>query len=310
MAAINRVLVTGATGFIGRALCQQLRARHEVLALIRPDSTRKDRLPAGAGIRPVWGDVGQLAGIAANLGRIDAVVHLAWGGMSKPAQADAAIQHRDYANAMALVEVAAAAGCRLFVNGGSQAEYGRSRGVVVEESPCGPVSEYGKAKLRFTQDGSALATRLGMRWRTARIFSVFGPDDHPWTMLSALLQALARREVLPLTDCQQLWNYLYVDDAARALQGLLEAHGEDGIYNIGSGTSAPMREFVLQACALFPESPLPQFGCVPHPAAGPVSLQPSVQKLQRNTGWFEQIHFGEGIRRMCAALNLQPVPMS
>lgn len=303
----RRVLVTGATGFIGRALCQQLKGRHEVLALARPGSKRLESFRAITGIQPVCGDLGDIWAVVAGLGRIDTVIHLGWSGMSKEAQASATIQSRDHTNSLALVEAAGAAGCKMFIGVGSQAEYGPVHGVITEETPCHPVSEYGKAKLSFTRKGCELSARVGMRWRMARIFSVYGPHDHPWTLLPALLLALDRREAIPLTDCSQLWNFLFIDDAARALVGLLDPDCEDGIYNLGSETTAPLKDFVLQACALFSDSPPPQFGQLAHGLGGPVSLRPCVQKIRRNTDWSEQIGFADGLRRTWAALNHQAI---
>ena len=301
----RRVLITGATGFIGRPLCQLLKGHYKVLALARPASKRLESFRVATGIQPVCGELRDIRAIVAGLGRIDAVIHLGWGGMSKEAQACAAIQAQDYTDSLALVEAASAAGCEIFVGGGSQAEYGPVKGVITEETPCHPVSEYGKAKLRFTRDGAELSARGVMRWRMARIFSVYGPHDHPWTLLPALLHALDRRQALSLTDCSQLWNFLFVDDVARALIALLGPEGEDGIYNIGSETTAPLKDFVLQACALFPDSPPLRFGQLVHGPNGPNSLQPCVRKLRRNTAWAEQIGFAEGLRRTWASLKYQ-----
>lgn len=293
---MSRVLVTGSTGFIGRALCRRLHLRHEVLALVRPTSLGIGMYQGVDNIQTVLASMEDYAETLGTLGKIDAVVHLAWDGMSKTGQHDRVVQESNRAHSIALLQAAGAAGCKVFVAGGSQAEYAASEGVVAEDSECDPATEYGKAKLRFTHDGSKLCEQLGIKYRMARIFSVYGPHDHPWTLIPSLLLALARREEMLLTDCHQLWNYLYVEDAAAALECLIDPSCMDGVYNVASLRTAPLSEFVLEVCALFPNSPKPLMGALPHSAQGPRALQPSVARLVSNTGWREMFTFAEGLR--------------
>lgn len=307
---MSRVLVTGSTGFIGRALCRRLQLRHEVLALVRPTSANIGMYQGADNIQIVLGSMEDCAETLGKLGRIDALIHLAWDGMSKAGQHDQEVQADNYAHSMALVRAAGAAGCEVFIAGGSQAEYAPSEGAVAEDSECDPTSEYGKAKLRFTHDGARLGEQLGMKCRVARIFSVYGPHDHPWTLIPSLLLALARREEMLLTDCRQLWNYLYVEDAAAALEGLVDPKCRDGVYNIASTRTSPLSEFVLEACALFPDSPRPRMGALSHGPQGPRSLQPSVARLVHNTGWREMVSFAEGLRLTWGSLCQQQTERS
>jgi len=301
---MSRILITGATSFIGRALCRRLRdSGKEVRALVRSSSPNVGLFKSEEGIQTVLGEMENLKSALTGLGGIDAIVHLAWDGIGSKGRADAAIQQQNYAHSIEIVSVGRTAGCQIFVGAGSQAEYGFVSDLITETTPCHPVSEYGKAKLRFTHDGAALCQKLNIRWRMPRMFSVYGPHDHPWALIPSLLRALAANEVMPLTDCHQFWNYLFVDDAARALEALLEPACEDGIYNVASGVSAPLKDFVMKACVLFPNSARPEFGAVPHGSRGPLSLRPSVDKLMRNTGWRESICFTEGVKKTLAWLN-------
>jgi nucleoside-diphosphate-sugar epimerase len=234
---------------------------------------------------------------------IDAVIHLAWDGVGSKGRADAMIQEVNYRNSMNLVTTAAKVGCRVFIGGGSQAEYGIVSGIINEDCACNPVSEYGKAKLRFTLDGSMFCREMGIGLRMARIFSVYGPGDHPWALIPSLLRALAAKKGMALTDCGQFWNYLFVEDAVRAVEALLTPSCADGIYNVASEVSRPLKEFVLDVCAFFPDSPAPLFGALANGSDSPVSLRPTVQKLQRNTGWRETTIFSEGIAKTVSSIN-------
>lgn len=293
----SRILITGASGFIGRALCQRLHAQHHVIALARPGSRRLELLRALPGIQIVCGDLDNIIAIINQLGHIDAVVHLGWRGMSKEDQICKKIQGQDLTNSLSLVDSAISAGCKVFVGGGSQAEYGPIDSLVNEKAVCNPITEYGKAKLRFTLDGAKRSFQAGMSFRVARIFSVYGPHDHPWTLISSLLNALKKGELIPLSNCKHLWNYLFVDDAANALASLLEADCEDGIYNVASRITAPLKDFVHQIFALYSNDVPPRFCHLSPSVVSSVSINPCIEKLLANTGWVEKVDFSQGIQR-------------
>lgn len=291
------ILITGASGFIGRALCQRLHTQHHVIALVRPGSRRLELLRPLPGIQIVCGDLDNISAIIKQLGHIDAVVHLGWRGMSKEDQLCKKIQGQDLTNSLALVDSAISAGCKVFVGGGSQAEYGPTDSLVNEKAVCNPITEYGKAKLQFTLNGAKLSSQAGMSFRVARIFSVYGPHDHPWTLISSLLHALKKGELIPLSNCKQLWNYLFIDDAASALASMLEADCEDGVYNVASKITAPLRDFVLQIFALYSSNIPPTFSQLSPSVGDSVSINPCIEKLLANTGWVEKVDFSQGIQR-------------
>jgi UDP-glucose 4-epimerase len=296
---VSRCLVTGATSFIGRKVCEELLAgRNETFAFARPGSAGLSNLKKLPGLTILLGEMETIAESLRPVGTLDTVIHLAWEGIGSAGRADKGIQDRNFRDSMKLVKVAGDLGCRVFVGGGSQAEYGKRKGITTEESPCNPVSEYGKAKLRFTLDAPQACDRFGMKWRMPRLFSVFGPGDHPWTLMASLLQALERQQRLPLTDCTQYWNYLYVTDAARALAMLMEECHPNGIYNVASEVSRPLKEFVLTVCSLFPDSPIPDFGAIPRHPDGPGDLMPSTMKLRCQTGWKESYAFSDALTVM------------
>lgn len=292
----QHVLVTGASSFIGQALCRFLLNNGDRLtALVRHTAVPPMFLLTHPAARVLNCGMEDCASALKEAGPFDAAVHLAWGGRGAEGRADNALQRMNLEQSLALVQLLAEVGCGLFVGGGSQAEYGRINGTITEESGCRPLTPYGEAKLRFTTEGASLCASLGIKWRMPRIFSVYGAGDHAWALIPSLIASLREKRSFALTSGTQMWNYIHVDDAARALAALLDPNCEDGIYNIASGLSLPLADYVRQICARFPDAPPPLFGTIPDPAGGLLSLEPSIAKLKRHTGWTENFVFSNGI---------------
>ncbi|MDO6384985.1 NAD(P)-dependent oxidoreductase [Uliginosibacterium sp. 31-12] len=293
--AKKKVLVTGASSFIGIRLCELLAAQGCcIYALVRESSAGLNAILNLHGVCCVLGDVESIESVLKKIGTIDIVFHLAWSGVGGVDRADPEIQIRNFENSMNVLRHAKAHGCSLFVFGGSQAEYGRCNGLITELTLCNPESEYGKAKLAFTMAGTDFCEQSNISYRMARIFSVYGPGDHEWTLVSELIRSMSNNEVVPLTQCEQRWNFLYLDDAVNALISLASDFCGNGIYNIASANTRPLKEYVNIIRQKFPESPAPGFGLSVGVATH--EINPVVDKILRKTNWKERFSFEDGIR--------------
>ncbi len=108
-------------------------------------------------------------------------------------------------------------GCSLFIESGSQAEYGTVLTTIDEETECKPFSEYGKAKMKAKEQGFAFADLIGMKYMNLRIFNLFGKTDNPWTLVMSSLAKMKFDESIDLSSCGQNLNYLHVEDAAEQI---------------------------------------------------------------------------------------------
>ena len=217
-----RIVVTGATSFIGLAVIEDLlHGGHEVLAVARPDSPGRKKLEGRKGIRILTcglDHIGDLADPLALAGRTDgaggsgaargadAWLHLGWEGAGSANRQNPQLQARNIGYALESLRTAAAIGCTRFLFSGSQAEYGIYRTVMKEDGVCSPVSEYGKDKLEVCRRASEEAERLGITYIHARIFSVYGPGDHPWSLVSTCIDTFLRGGHMEMGACTQMWK--------------------------------------------------------------------------------------------------------
>jgi len=307
MSFLHRVVITGATGTIGMALIRKCIERDtEVIALVNPDSKRIDRIPNDDHVKIIKCGLTDLAGASTRdlipgngTGEpcADAMFHLAWGGTFGDARNDKVLQDKNANYALDAVRLAHRLGCNAFVGAGSQAEYGRVSGVIKPDTPCNPENEYGRAKLRASCETRKLCRELGIRHVWSRILSIYGPYDGEKTMIMSLISTLLAGSKPSLTKGEQMWDYLYADDAAKALLKLAESGEDGGIYPIGSGIARPLREYVeIIRNLIDPALPL-GFGEVPYSDRQVMHLCADITKLAEDTGFEPSVDFVEGARR-------------
>lgn len=315
-----RIIITGATSFVGRAAAACLESHgHEVIRLRHSFDTEPDKLPNSA---DVW-------------------LHFAWAGAGSSDRADPVIQQYNVDMSMAAVRKACELGCERFVFAGSQAEYGfmQDGSLKQEYGEVYPESEYGKAKDRVRRlaerflaenedcagvpevpdgDGNEVQNEHGraadnsvehssvnlpdymdskrMRYVHMRIFSVYGEGDHPHSLINSLIDGFDRGEAIELGNCTQLWNYLYISDAAEAIRLLCEK-ADAGIYNVASEDTRPLRDYVEELHDIMGGCGSALFGRRPDNAEGAADLSPDTTRL-RELGFKCKLSFAEGISSM------------
>ncbi len=307
------IVVTGATSFLARPLIGRLLGMgHRVYAVVRPGSANLGLLKRETGEDP------RLRLIELDMDRFDRLdrllpgscrifFHFGWDGSGSENRKDAAVQQKNAENSVKALAAARRMGCRRFIFSGSQAEYGICSGEMTEETECRPVSEYGRAKLEFCRR----AMRMTGEWRDsgaseleyihARIFSVYGPGDHAWSLVNSCLRTFAAGQTMELGDGTRMWNYLYIDDLVEGLLALAFCgNTSGGIYNLAGDRTAtrPLRDYVEEMRILCGGRGNCVYGKVPPNAEGGARLCPSIDKITAATGWRPAIGFEEGIRRM------------
>lgn len=293
---MKAAVITGATGMIGSSLASLLLSEgYEVHAVVRPASSRLDDLSCAEELYVHEVDVTELGSLTSRIPHpCSLFFHLAWSGSTGIQRNDPLAQYPNIAHTMKAVEVAHALGCEAFVGAGSQAEYGRHEAPLRPDTPTYPESAYGQAKLCAGQLSRMYAERLGIRHEWARIVSVYGPGDGPNTLVSYVIRTLLQGGKPLLTACGQTWDYLYVDDAARALLGMAE-HGKNGeTYVVGSGVARPLASYVETLRSKIDETASLGFGEVPYAESQIMHLCSDIEHMERDFGFKPRVNFEEG----------------
>jgi len=301
-------VVTGSTSFIGIEIVRLLlECGNDVIAVCRASSPFISRLPIDNCLRPVYADMDEYGILDRQIRHADVFINLAWAGTKDPDARDVSeIHKRNIDCTMNAIELARRMGCKVFVEAGSQAEYGVVEGIITEETPCRPFTEYGKAKLKVKELAFDRYAEIGMKYIHFRIFSVFGENDHGRTLVMTCMRKMMTNEPIELSPCTQKWNFLYVRDAARQIMMLCEyaINREDytcEVFNIASEDTRVLKDFVLaMKLATHSQSRL-NFGTL-LPEHN-VTLNPDISKTRQAIGFIADYSFESGIRNIIKALN-------
>jgi dTDP-6-deoxy-L-talose 4-dehydrogenase (NAD+) len=275
-----KVLVTGASGFIGRHVVTRLLARgHEVTAVAR-DSAKARTLPWFEAVRFLPSDIHQESFGVETFGPQDVAVHLAWPGLPnyKSLTHIEETLPADYRFLKRLVGV----GIPRLVVSGTCFEYGLLDGRLAETTATHPTTPYGLAKDCLRKYLQSFQRRQPFCLQWARLFYMHGEGQHPNCLLAQLEHAIGEgRAVFDMSGGEQLRDYLPVKEVAAALVALAETPAFDGIVNVCSGTPISVRRLVEERIAHSGARIALNLGHYPYPDYEPMAFWGDPSKLHK-----------------------------
>ena len=241
-----RIVITGPTGAIGMALIKKcLEQNKEVLAICHRGSKRIEQIPKDDRIKIIEADLQDYGNLNIDLhDNYEVFIHLAWNGTFGDTRNDMRLQSDNIKYTLDAIELAHRLGCKTFIGAGSQAEYGRVNKPLRPDTPTFPENGYGIAKLAAGHMSRIRCEQLGIKHIWARIFSVYGPYDGEYTMVMSTLKKMLAGEETHFTVGDQIWDYLYSEDAADMILNLAETAKHGTIYCVASGDSRSLKDYI------------------------------------------------------------------
>jgi UDP-glucose 4-epimerase len=186
-------------------------------------------------------------------------------------------------------------GARHWIGMGSQAEYGPHGSAIRESDATRPTTLYGACKLSVSHLARLFAIQSQTRFVWLRVFSTYGPKDHPRWLIPYVTLELLRGKKPSLTEGAQQWDYVHVDDIATAARSVVDNVDAEGVFNVGSGRVVTVRRVVERIRDLIdPKLPL-GFGELLHRPDQVTYLEADIGRLQRATGWTPRIDLDQGL---------------
>ncbi|MBC7804186.1 MAG: NAD(P)-dependent oxidoreductase [Candidatus Parcubacteria bacterium] len=275
-----RILLTGATGFIGSHVARMLLRRgHEVHATLRPASDR-------ARIRDIESSLLIHAG-EMDLLPIDpdVAIHLAW--YAVPGKYLAAPENRDCLEASR--RLLAKLRCRA-VFAGTCLEYDTQLARLSEDSPTKPTTPYAECKDALRRN---VVARPDSAW--VRFFYQYGPWEDPRRLVPSVMRAVLRGEPAKVSPGGQRRDFLHIEDVAAAVCDVA-ASKLQGAVNIGSGQAPLVKDIVEKIGAIGGRPELIRLGAVDYYPGEPMLIVADNARLQ-STGWKPRYDLESGLRQ-------------
>lgn len=237
-------LVSGANSLIGFALVKNLLYHnYKVHALVRKSSNVNHLKNQSSSITFHYYELEDYDQFDPSF-NVDIFFHLAWKGTDKLNREDPIVQFENIGYSLSAVKLAKRLGATTFIGIGSQAEFAESLTPYNDDTKIDPNSYYGIAKFAAGKATRLLCESLGLKHVWIRVFSVYGPYDNPNSLISLIIQSIKYGTVLEMSDGNQIWDYMYSDDAAEAIY-LLSIRGIHGkSYSLGSGEGLKIRDYI------------------------------------------------------------------
>ena len=225
------ICVTGATGFIGRAIVQKLESSgYQVLALSRTKMESSEN--QSKCISYIHGSFADWAQAIENT-EPKAFISCDWSGVGKNLRSDPE-QDENFHRIVTLAEVAAKVGAETFLTFGSQAEVNPSNTPIPEDAKESAQSEYGKAKIKTRKRLEEIFKETITRFVWGRVFTIYGPGDTRASLITEGIKKRLSNEEYPVANPNKDWSFLYIEDFLNAVVLILENKSISGIINIGN----------------------------------------------------------------------------
>lgn len=259
---MKSIVITGATGFIGRYLLMSfLKKGYKVSAIVRSeercDVIRQFLLRNGiqelSNLTFIISDLSSISTDLFGEHAYDAWFHLAWAGVNREQVESEDVQNRNVEFSKKCLQCARDLGCTFFGDFGSRAEYPADIGVIKEIMPEDALNIYGEKKKEFYEYAYGFCKETDIKYLHYRIFSVFGPDDHPWSLVMTACKTFRNNEPMEFGACTQMWNYIDVRDLAELVIRVFEIISDgavirdfNGIVNVASSKSRRLIDYVRE----------------------------------------------------------------
>ncbi len=295
---MKNVVITGANGFVGGALTRELLAHdYTIHAVDRPGCS--NNLPEDKRVNFVPCDMAEIATLKEKLPdtSLDLFFHLAWAGSAGVDRADTSLQLQNVQWTVDALRTAKKLGCKRFLCAGSIVEHETLGAAYTQGSRPGMGYIYGGGKIAAHVFCMSVAVQLGIDLVWPAITNAYGPGEKSTRLVNATIRKCIRGVSPEFTSGTQNYDFVYIEDVARAFRLIGERGKPFHEYLIGSSHARPLRQFLLEMQAsIAPELEF-KFGEVPYTGINlPLSAFDCFQ-TEADTGFRSKVSFADGCRK-------------
>lgn len=267
----KKILITGATGFIGSHLTRKLIEEGFEVGIIKRENSDVWRIRDLMNKLSIYDvdlrDLHEVSEAISNF-KPNVVFHLAtyYAVEHKPQEVSLMVD-TNVLGSINLLEASKIFDVKLFVNTSSCFVYRESNNKLKENADLSPLNLYALTKLQTEQACSFYTKKYGLRTVTFRLFPPYGPADHERRLIPYAIKTFLEEKNLRLTTGKQRWDFVYIDDIIEAylkLLNMLNIPIKHEIFNIGTGNAVSIREVISRLKEIIGSRIEPEWGLIPH----------------------------------------------
>lgn len=299
---MKTAIITGANGFVGGAVTKELLSNgYRVYALDRENCY--NNLPLNdENCTFIPCDLGDMASLKSiiPLGEAGIMFHFAWVGSAGPMRADTKMQLQNAQWTVECMRIAKDLGCGRFVCAGSIMEHETIAAAYTQGNRPGLGYIYGSGKVVAHTMCMSVAANIGIDLLWPEITNAYGVGERSPRMVNSTIQKCIRGEAPQFTAGTQNYDFVYIDDVARAFRLIGEKGKPFHEYLIGSSSARPLKEFLLEMKDAIAPGLDFVFGDIPFTGIDLPLSRFDCSETERDTGFRAQISFAEGCKRTYA----------
>ena len=297
---MTTAVVTGANGFVGRALVRELVNNNvKVFAIIKNSQSDVSAIEELTDVEIVYCDMNVLLEqLPAKISRpVDVFYHLAWAGSTGPDRGNYDLQLKNAHWTLDAVNTAHKLGCKRFIGAGTLAEYDVNAYTPLNGSTPNAVSCYGVAKITAHYMSKAECNRLGIEHLWAYLSNTYGIGNYTSNFINFASKVMITGQEPNFTAGEQPYDFVYVSDIAQGLYCIGNKGKKNHAYYIGSTKPDKLKNFIYALRDEIDPSIKLNLGAIPFNGVAQPEATFNCSSLVEDTGYMPLVSFKEGIHK-------------